>query len=241
MRTKLSIALLMLAVGVVLAGCQASQGGGGGKVATQLAANLDDFDIHRVAILGFANNAGDPEANEMGDTMIRAIYATETYQFINSSTFAMDAKRVGVEDAYDRMMSTWMKKHTVDRLVAEKVLGATGYDAVIGIEITKWEEVKLEPTQEGTSDTSVGVRVNMFAADGTLLWSASDLRTEHSTTYLPRYNISATQSGESRTTNLSAVPDPPEIRKVAMKVAQAVAATLPVIKAGTDKPAGTSE
>lgn len=231
MRIKRFAAGLMLAtVGIWLAGCQASQGGGDSKVATQLAENLDEYDIHRVAILGYANNAGDPEASEMGDIMIRALYATEAYQFINSTTFALDAKRLGVQDAHARMESTWQKKHTVDRLVAEKVLGATGYDAVLAIEVTKWEEVKLEPTQEGTSDTSVGVRVSMFAADGTLLWNASDLRTEHSTTYLPSYNISSTQAGEARTTNAAAVPDPPEIRTVAIKVAEAVAAELPVIR-----------
>ena len=128
------------------------------------------------------------------------------------------------------MVSTWRARRTVDESVVQAVLAATGYDAVLGMEITKWSEVKLEPTQEGTSDTTVGARVAMYGADGSLLWSASHQKVEHSPPYLPSYNTRATTSGEAVTTAKGAVPNPPDIKKVALAASQELAETLPLIR-----------
>lgn len=226
---------MMLAAALVafiaLPGCQSASGKSeSGRVATELAPNLADYNINNVAILGYVNTTGDTQANEMATTMVQALYQTQKYHFATADEFANDAKRDGMETEYDRMVEAWEKKRTVDEEIVSKVLERTDYDAVIGLEITKWEEVKLDPNQEGTSDTSVGIRATMYAADGTLLWSASRLKTEHSVSYLPSYNTRATTSGEARTTSRAAVPDPPDIHKVAVTVADEVAATLPLIK-----------
>jgi hypothetical protein len=223
--------VLMIAALVALGGCKASSGKSKGtRVATELAPNLDDYHVETVAALGFVNNTGDPEADEMATLMIQALYQAGVYHFVVKEDFERDAKRVGMGEDFDRMVRTWRKKLTVDEKIVERILAATEYDAVIGMEITKWEEVKLQAHQEGTSDTSVGVHLHMYGPDGTLLWSASDLKTEHSITYLPSFNTRATGSGEAVTTSAGAVPDPPPIRKVATEIAQNIAATMPVIK-----------
>jgi len=216
----------------VVAGCKASQGGGqGSTINTELAPNLEDYDITRVAILGIANTAGNVEADQIFDYAVQALVSSGKYQFATPEAFGRDAKRLNVEDDYDRLQRTWQKKRVLDEPVMERVLAATGYDAVVAMEVNRWEEVKLDPTQEGTSDTSVGFEATMIASDGTILWSAGEDHTEHSRPYLPSFNTRSTSKGEAATTAVSAVPDPPPIETVARNVANAVVATLPEIGA----------
>jgi hypothetical protein len=131
-----------------------------------------------------------------------------------------------------RLVRTWQKKRTVDENVVERLLAATGYDALIAAEVSRWEEIKLQATQEGTSDTTVGAAVKLYAKDGTLLWSASKLLTEESVGYLPSFNTRATESGRAVTTSQGAVPDPPPIDRVAKKVADDLAREMPTVKGG---------
>lgn len=227
------VRILILAVSMLVAfgGCKASQGGGqGGALKTEMAANLKDYDIQRVAILGFANTSGDREAEEMAGYVSQALFETGKYYFATMSEFEHDANRADKQSDHERLQRTWQKKRTVDEEVVSRVLEATNYDAMVCMEFTKWEEIKLDPTQEGTSDTSVGLEVSLFARDGTLLWWASDLKTEESVPYLPSFNTRSTGSGEAATTSAAAVPDPPRIETVAMGVAREVVATLPDIK-----------
>jgi len=226
----------IIVASIAFAGCKASSGGGSNaaRVALEIAPNIDDYHVENVAVLTLTNNTGDKEADEMSTYMTQALYETGIYHFVTAQSFARDAKRSGVEAEHARMVSTWRKKRTADGLIVRTVLAATGYDAVVAYEVTKWEEVELQPDQEGTADTSVGIVVKMYGADGELLWGASDLVTKESIEYLPSYNTRSTVSGEARTTSSGAIPDPPPIEGVAAELARNVASTMPTIK-GKDK------
>jgi hypothetical protein len=202
----------------------------GSKVKTVVAPNLADYPVRKIAVLGLANTTGVNAAEQMGVYVVQALSATERSYFAPAQRFALDAKRTGLEAEYSRMLSTWQKKRTVDEEVVAQVLRATGYDAVLGIEVSEWKQNQLEATQEGTSDTMIGALVRLYAADGTLLWSATERRTEHSQPYLPSFNLKPTASGETRTTSASAVPQPPPYEEVAQDVARALAGTLPSLE-----------
>ena len=118
----------------------------------------------------------------------------------------------------------------VSRLRAAKGRESDKPLPVIAAEVSRWEEVAIDPLQEGTSDTSVGVLVEMYARDGTLLWSAKESITEHSRPYLPDFNLRGTESGRAVTTSRGAVPEPPEVKKVAEKLAEVVMSTIPNVK-----------
>ena len=228
MRFVTVLAVLALFIG---AGCRgANRGSEAARVATDVAANIDDYHIESIAILGYSNTTGVKEANEMADFVTAALLQSGKYRFDIAEDFERHLNVLDMGDDHARIMSTWLKKQKVDEAVIQRVLKATGHDAILAMEITKWQEVKLQATQEGTSDTSVGIRLNLYAADGTLLWKASDLKTAHSVEYLPAFNIKATQSGQARTTSEHAVPDPPPIKKVAIEVAQNIVAQMPDIK-----------
>jgi hypothetical protein len=200
------------------------------KVKSEVAKNVADYTVQKVAVLGAANTTGVHEADQMGTWMVQALAETEHCYIAPAERFALDAKRMDMEADYDRLLSTWEKKRTVDEEVLKKVLAATGYDALIGIEINDWKQMKLDPTQEGTSDTNIGVLVRMYAADGTVLWWASEKRTAHSPPYLPGFNLRSTGSGETRATSAGAVPEPPPYAQVGPDVAQNVASTFPDFK-----------
>jgi hypothetical protein len=197
------------------------------KVKVQLAPNLSAYNVQEVAILGLANTSNESDANQMSAHLIRALNATGKYHFVTTEEFASDAKRTGVGTEFERLRNTWLKKRVMEPEIVKKVLGAAKYDAVVGMEVSRWEKKTVDPLEEGTSDTSVGVLVRLVAKDGTILWSASENKTVQSVPYLP--NLRATTNG-GEAVPTGSVPPPPDIKKVGIDVASEVTATLPVIK-----------
>lgn len=216
---------------VVLSGCKASTGSKAStRVASEVAENIDDYHVERVAILGYSNESGNTDGVDMERYFNAALYEEPKYFYSGPNAFESEARSAGVLEDHERLVRTWRKTHTLDAKVVKKVLDATGDDAILALVVTKWEQVKLEADQEGTSDTSVGIEAKMFGPDGALLWSASDLKTVESPPYLPSFNTRSTVSGRAVTTSQGAVPDPPEFDQVAMEVARNVISVMPVIK-----------
>jgi hypothetical protein len=197
------------------------------KVKVQLAPNLAAYNVQEVAILGLANTSNESDANQMSAHLIRALNATGKYHFVTTEQFATDAKRTGVSAEFERLRNTWLKKRVMEPEIVKKVLGAAKYDAVVGMEVSRWEKKTVDPFEEGTSDTSVGILVRLVAQDGTILWSASENKTVQSTPYLP--NLRATTNG-GEAVPTGSVPQPPDIKKVGIDIANEITATLPVIK-----------
>ena len=230
---RIGLLVTVLIAMSVLAGCQASSGGGSdARVTTDVAANIDEYAVERVGILGYVNLTGEKEAEQLVGYVTRAMAETGRYQFFGLDDVERSVGRLGLDSDYNRCLETWKKVRKVDPANVAQLLEALEYDAVIGIEVNQWSELKIDPNQEGTSDTTVGLKVEMFAADGTLLWSASHQKIEKSAPYYPSFNTRATAGGEARTTSSGAVPEPPVIEKVALDAANEVAATLPVIGGG---------
>ena len=195
------------------------------KVKVQVAPNLAAYNVQQVAMVGLANTSSDTEAQQMAGHLIRALSATGKYHFVSVEEFAASAKRTGVGVEYERIRSVWLKKRVMEPEIVKKVLAATKYDAIIGAEVSRWERETIDPLEEGTSDTSVGVLIRMMAYDGTLLWSASETRTVQSEPYIPNIRSAG---GEALATGT--VPQPPDIKKVAYDLATDVVATMPNIK-----------
>src|SRR5262245_37210071 len=218
-RKPVYLALFALLVGSGVAHAQ--------KVKVQLAPNLANYNVQEVAILGMANTSNESDAEQMSVHLIRALNATGKYHFVTTEQFATDAKRTGVGTEFDRLRNTWLKKRVMEPEIVKKVLTAAKYDAVVGMEVSRWEKKTVDPLQEGTSDTSVGILVRMVAQDGTILWSASENKTVLSEPYLP--NLRATTDG-GEAVPTGSVPQPPDIKKVGMDMASEITATLPQIK-----------
>jgi hypothetical protein len=222
----------------LVAGCQASTGGGSAKVKVDLAPNVQDYQVQQVAVLAFANTAGNPDADVMYNYILQAMGANTKYVISTVEMFESEVKRAGVQEDYDRVVDSWRKRRLIDEIPLGKVLDATGNDGLLCMAVTKWERLKLEPTQEGTSNTTVGLSVELYAPDATLLWAANHTKIAKSPPYNPEFNVRSTMSGESRTTSASSVPDPPLIEKVAMEAANEAVATMPNLTSASAPAAG---
>lgn len=219
----------MVSAVLLVAGCQASTGGGSGgaKVKVDLAPNAQDYQVQQVAVLTFMNTSGNPDADVMYNYILQAMGSTTKYVISTVEMFEAEVRQAGVQEDYARVVESWRKRRLIDAIPLGKVLDATGNDAALCMDITKWERLKLESTQEGTSNTTVGLTVEMYAPDATLLWAAHHTKIAKSAPYNPEFNLRSTMSGETRTTSSSSVPDPPLIEKTAMEAANEAVATMP--------------
>ena len=114
-----------------------------------------------------------------------------------------------------------------DRAKAERVGAADVQSRSTNvIEVGEWDERKIDTYTEGTSKTSVRLRMKMYAADGTLLWAAKSQKVEESQYYNPELYRKATQTGQV-VYDETKVPSPPPIQPVAIELAGEVVDTLP--------------
>lgn len=194
----------------------------------------EGYEITRVALLGMANTANDVEAEEMLLYLTQAIFGTEAFQFRSVDGFAKDAELAGVKEAYDKLYGGWMSHRVADPKLLGEVCAATKSDAIMGMEVTTWNQYKLQATEEGTSYTNVGVKLTLVAADGVVVWESSSLRKFESQPYYPDWNNRADQTGINQTTSQSAIPDAPKFIRVAPEVAEEAVKKMP--RMPEDKP-----
>ncbi len=225
------------ALALMVGGCKSattSSSGGGGLHSDLLVEDPAIYAIESVAILPISNISGDVKALDMQQYALSALDATGKYRFSTIDRFASDAELRGLQQDYDTLVEGWNKRRVIDPARAKKLLEATQYDAVIGMEITNWESFQIPATQEGVSTTTVGLGMQMYSADGTHLWTGSKIRVAESLPYYPDFNTTSDNTGIARTTVQSAVPEPPRIETIAAEVAQEVAGALPRFGGGTE-------
>ena len=227
--------LLVLCVlsGVLAVGCKSASttASAPAKEVTRKTASIPEgYTINTVGILGIANTAGDPEAMQMEQYLVNALYGTEATHFRSVDGFAKDAELAGVKAEYDKLQAGWRSHRVADPTLLAKVCAATKYDAVMGMEVNSWQQYKLQATEEGTSYTNLGVKLTLIAADAVTLWESSALRKFESQPYDPSFNIRSDQSGLTRTTSQSAIPEPPKIERVAPELAAEAVQELPKLR-----------
>ena len=232
---KRLILSVLLGTAVLAAGCQkqsaGSKAGDRPLVNTEITADLDAYTINKVGILEMANtsSAKNEEVAPMENIVLGALQQTGKYVFLSEGAFSRDAGRGGAQEWMDKLNRGWVGSLTVDPPDVAKVAAATGVDAVLCYELAKWRREKVDVYDEGTSKTTVQLRMRLYAADGTLLWSAGSQKVKESPYYNAELYVKSTQSGQA-VYDESKVPDAPPIEPVAIELAAEVAAQLP--KAG---------
>lgn len=213
-----------------LAGCQSASSPAGKRplVATELAANLAGYSVKKVAMLEMVNSSGEAKALQIVPFVYAALQEAGLVQFAKPDAYVRDAERSGVGAELKKAQTVWDKTRALTRADVEPLLTATGHDALLAYEVTHWQEDKVGLTQEGTSKTQVGLKMAMYAPDGTLLWKGSSLKLAESVPYNPSLNVKATEQGEA-IYDESRVPLPPPILPVAQVLASEVVATMPAI------------
>jgi hypothetical protein len=215
----LGLILVALAAGTSLAG----------KVKVEKIKNIKDYTIETIAMLDVSYTIDDEYIENMVVYTTQALFESEKYHFITIDTFELDCKRLEVLEDRETLLELWAKRGELDEDLVKKVLEVTGYDAIIVGDITHWEQMKLQPSQEGSSTTTVGLNLMLYAADGKRIWAGKYQERFESPPYYPSFNTRSDPSGINRTTSQAAIPEPPRYEKVAPKVAEKVVKKLPVL------------
>jgi hypothetical protein len=218
-------------------GCKTAGTGGGSSgvpnVAVTLAPNADAYAIQKVAVLGYANTSGKDKASQAARYVDASLAQANTYQVARAGSFLLDAERSQVADRHKHMLAAWEKARKLDAGDLGPVCEATGFDAVIAWEVSQWKEEKLEVTQEGSSATTVEILMEMYAPDGTLLWSSRGKKVANSIPYNPDLAVSATQTGEA-VYDRGMVPEPPPILPVAQELIEEIVKSMPDLRPKPD-------
>jgi len=126
------------------------------------------------------------------------------------------AERGGYKEAFETLVRVWRTRGEIDAQSLAKVNQAVGLDAIVCVELTHWEQKKLDITEEGYSTTTVGLRCRMWnVADQALHWEASLVKVANSPPYTP--------SGSTA----DRVPESPRYEEVAEAVVQEVIGSYP--------------
>jgi hypothetical protein len=228
--------LLLAAVGLGLAlgnlGCKASGGTkGAGGVRTEIDPGASEHAVTWVGILTVANGTQDEGALEIARHVATALAERGYPRFSTLEGFAAEAGRVGRTAEYEMLVKQFRKKAILDPAPLRRLLEGTGHDGILGIEVTDWEERPVDPSIEGTSDTSVGLRLVLYAADGTRLWSGHKLLVEHSMPWDPSAWLATRESPEgAQTVRTEKVPPAPPIANVALEVSRSVVSAIPDLR-----------
>jgi len=227
--TRISHAALTAAV-LIAAASPAAFAGKKDKVAVTVDKSFFDRKIERIGILAIITptvQVQDDRVEMVADMASAAIQDQGDFYMLFENDLKSAAERAGEKEAYATLVRVWKARRELDPPSLAKVQAATQVDALIGVEVTHFEQKKLEYTEEGYATTTVGLKVQMFdARDRTPLWEASLIKVAKSVPYNPSMFVTSDAGGLTRQ-GIKGVPDPPEYDDVSQEVVDDVIGTFP--------------
>ncbi|HEX7879279.1 MAG TPA: hypothetical protein VF720_07700 [Candidatus Eisenbacteria bacterium] len=220
--TRAAVALFALAL---LAGPALA-----GKEKSTLKATVDpaywDRKITKIGLLGFTwPHQDDVRMQETIPDLVKgALQDQGEFTLLFPDDVKKAAELGGNKEAYETLMRVWRTRNELDQPALATIQAALGLDAIAGTEVTHWEQHKLDPSEEGYSTTTVGMRTRMWDAhDRLLLWEATMVKVEKSPPYSPSTAVDA--GGTTRSTG--SVPEPPEYDVVTEEVVNQIIGSFP--------------
>ncbi len=226
---RFSSAVVLAAV-LVAAAAPAALCGKKDKVAVTVHESFHDRTLERIGILTIITptvQVQDDRIEMMADMASGAIQDQGEFYLLFVNDLKAAAERAGEKEAYDTMIRVWNARRLLDPPSLKKIQAATSVDALIAVEVTHFEQKKLEAGQEGYATTTVGLKIQMFdARDLTPLWEASEIKVSKSPPYIPSAQVTQDASGGARQT-AKGLPEPPQYDVVAQEVVDSVIGTFP--------------
>lgn len=195
-----------------------------------------DRRIERIGLLTVTLLRTDDTRTEMVIDMVQsALQEQGEFEVHFPDDIKSSAERSDHKADYETLMRVWLARRELDPPALKKISEALVLDAMVGVELTHWEQQQIDYTQEGNSTTTVGLKVWMWdARDRTLLWEASLIKTAKSPPYDPSNSVVADAGGGARQ-GIKNVPAPPEYDDVAQEVVDKVLGTYPKEKSADGK------
>lgn len=226
------VCALLVGLGLVLG---VPPGLAGKKDKSEVAVTVDstffDHSLKSIGVLPMLTPSVEDERVDMVQDMVEGELQEKgdfTLLFPTDLKAATDGS--GAKDAYATLLRVWQQRRLIDPPSMEIVAAALGLDAIVGIEITHWEQYKLDLLTEGNSTTTVGLKVSMYSKDRTLLWEAARVYVAKSPPYNPSNSVVSDAAGQARAAGKVAPPDPPEFDDTAERVVKQVMGAWPTEK-----------
>lgn len=212
------------------------------EVAVKVDSTFFSHTIQRIGLIDIHLPSTNDERTEMVVDMVQASLQEQgDFEIHFPGDIKSAAERSGHKTEYETLMRVWLARRELDPPALKELAEALGLDAVAGVELTHWEQQKIDFSQEGYSTTTVGLKVWMWdAKDRTLLWEASQVKTARSIPYNPSQSIVADAGGGARQA-IKDVPEPPEFDDVAQEVVSNVMTSYPKEKAAEGKGGGKKD
>lgn len=206
------------------------------EVAVTVDPTFFDHTLNSIGVLEMLTPSVEDERVEMvqdlveGELQEKGEFTILFPEDLKAAAAASAARDAGVKEAYGTLLRVWEQRRVIDPPSMEIVAAALGLDALVGIEVTHWEQYQLDLATEGNSTTTVGLKVSMFSRDRTLLWEAARVYVAKSPPYNPSNSVVADADGGARAAGKSSAPAPPEYDDTAERVVKQVMATWPTRK-----------
>jgi hypothetical protein len=206
------------------------------QVAVTVDSTFFSHPLKTIAVLDMLTPSFEDErVFKMQDMVEEALTAKGDFTMMYPNDLKAAVEKTGAAEAYSTLVRVWQQRRVIDTPAMEKVAETVGIDALVGIEVTHWEQYQIDMTSEGNSTTTVGLKISMYSArEKLLLWQASMIYVAKSPPYNPSNAVVET-GGEARAAGKSVAPKPPEYVPTAQRVVKDVFATWPKAGKGDKK------
>lgn len=222
--------VVLLAMGLVF-GCQKKH-----PVKVQIDPAMEQGRVEKIAIFPFASalhHTDDPDGNapRMMDQLFRQqLDERDDYNFISPSSVGYAIRGEGLTDQAKRFVDDWRNHRQVDQGFLTKLNGTLQADAVLIGVVDLWQKDEIDYRETASASTYVGATITILRLDdGLVLFEASDedfiegAHSEAADRGARRSGSGAVQADRSAN-----VYSAPEYKEVALKVARALALSIPV-------------
>ncbi len=250
MRFGRDAAVMLLGLGLAMAGCKATAPSSftAGPDAVFMAPEYPTLHMESLAYLGLAALVPDPVGIETVDGLLRSYLqgGQQKFLILDEPTARARARKEGIEPTLDKAIRAWKDKHTIDPFVLKTLAEKVGVDGFVFGDLSRWRKEQVDWQSEGNSFTEVGVSLSIYEArTGLLAWKGEKMERRESQHYRHGSGVGSgvyqqPGTGVERTERADKIaPPPPPAEEVAESVVRNLLEGLPdrpVTEAGT--PAG---
>jgi len=197
--------------------------------------DLDSGAIERIAVFPFSSSVHDSDdPDEMAPKTMDRLFRKELdargdYKFISPSSVEYALRGAGLDQEAKQFIDTWRRKKEVDENFIRRAAEALEADAVIVGVVDLWQKDEVDYRETSTPATYVGATITLFRLeDGKMLFEAADEDfLEGATSEAGDRGAMISGSGAVQSDRASNMYKAPEFEEVAVKVARALALSIP--------------
>lgn len=222
--------VLLIVAGVAL-GC----GNRKHPVKVEIDPELNGAAVEQIAVFPFASSLADSddpldEAPRMMDQLfLQQLDTRSDYKFIAPTSVEYALRGAGLNEEAEGFVDDWRMKRQIDRQFLTRFADATQADAVLLGVVTMWQKDEIDYREDSAPATYVGASITLIRInDGKVLFSAVDENSiEGPHSEAADRGAMRSGSGAVQADRASSVYQAPEYKEVAIRVARALAMSVP--------------